>query len=400
MRSAMSAFLFPDAILPDLPHVDILETMVGAIFLVCLAAGNPLAEPAKLEEYGPYRALSVLVTGQQRYAIVEPLNSESLALDDLREQFGSNLEIRYAGQQRDFKAEESFFRSTDLGRTASDKKVSMILGEDFFAGKLVAIDYWEETIQVMGPGELSRAVEWLKAGSNEDEPTLLRVPLVKNEQDQWLTDQMRVDGEKWPLAVELLNILSDQYSPYEPAISSALWEQFDGTGIQRRAFWRNVSFGRQALPFFIGTWAKQSKDIPGPTGSFAARDLGSRRVLYDAAKHEVWYLPAGELEQACCLLSSQVFRFPVRVVGQELKVGRIPRFDDSSEEGLCSGGTVMALDSYSGKELVTDLLAGGDKRHKMVKDLVQRAKQRLTVEILCLDGQTRKIYVNSLLGGA
>lgn len=374
--------------------------MVGAIFLAWLNAANPMAEPAKLEEYGPYRALAIQVNGKTKYALVEPLNSESMALGDLQEEFGGNLEVRYAGQIRDFKAGEAFFRSSDLGRTPTDKKISMVLGDDFFANKLVAADFWNETIQILEPDSSTAALEWLKAGSGDDEPTVLRVPLAKNVDGLWLTDQFRVDGEKWPLALELFSVLSDQYSPYEPAKWAELWEQFAGSGIQKRAFWRKAEFGRQPLPFFIGTWAPQAKDIPGPTGTFTARDLGCRRVLLDTARHELWYLPAGELEQAACLLSSQVFRFPVKVVGQELKVGRVPRFEDGSGDGLCSGGTVLSLDTYTGAELVAALIAGGEKRQTLLKDLVQRSKQRLTVEILCPDGQKRKIYVNSLLDGA
>lgn len=374
--------------------------MVSALFAISSVAfgGGVVVDSGRLEEFGTYRALAVMMNGEERYAVVDPLNQESFAMTDVQEKFGEFLRVKYLGLERDMKVADTFYRESELPRSVSDKKVSMVLGEDFFEKKIVGLDYFNESMQVFEPGDVNEALAWLKAGSPDEEPTVMRFAMTKALEDVWLTDQLKVGGEKWPLMPLLLDSYSEQLSEYQPAKWGELWEQYGrGSQIYSRTFWRDVEFGGQPLPFFIGTWGKMDKDLPGLRGDFCVREFGSRRALYDSNKHEIWYTQSSTLEHVCAVLSSQVFRFPVRVVGKDLKIGRLPRFDDSSGDGLCSGGTVLSVEGYSGDELVTVLLAGGEKRQALVRDLVMRTKQRITVEVMCLDGKKRSVYVNSLL---
>jgi hypothetical protein len=361
-------------------------------------------EPVKLEEYGPYRAMPILINGQARYAVVEPLNFESHASSESEEEFGSRVQIKYAGQEKDLEVKDTFWRSDEVSRTVSDKRVSLFMGGDFFENRIVALDYWNETLQVFDSAKIADALTWLKAGSMDDEPTVIRLKLTKNELEDCVTDQFKYGLYKMTLFPVLLTSDMDQVSGQEPVKWGELWEQSVGDGeggvaTYRRGLWSDISLGGQVLPFFVGMWAQVDEELPGIDGSIAVRVLGSRRLFYDSTKNEIWFCQSSATEHMGAVLSAEVFRFPVRLTGGALRIGRIPRFDDASEEGLCSGGVITAVDSISGEELVKALGNGGDAQRAMVRDLVLRSRQRITVEVLCVDGKKRTIYVNSLLSG-
>ncbi|MFM9872345.1 MAG: hypothetical protein ACKVQS_02630 [Fimbriimonadaceae bacterium] len=360
--------------------------------------------PVKLEEFGPYRAMPILVNGQAQYAVVEPLNFESHASLEAEEEFGSRIQVKYAGQERDLEVKDTFWRSDEISRTVTDKRISLFMGTDFFEKRIVALDYWNETLQVFDSARVGDALTWLKAGSPDEEPTVIRVKLAKNELDDWVTDQFKYGLYKISLFPVLVTSDMDQRSGQEPLKWGELWDQGspDGDGgyvKYTRGLWKDISFGGQVLPFFVGTWAKADEKLPGVEGSIAVRELGSRRLFYDSTKGEIWFCQSSATEHMGAVLSSEVFRFPVRLTGGALRIGRIPRFDDSVEDGLCSGGVITAVDSISGEELVKALGSGGDAQRAMVRDLVLRSRQRITVEVLCVDGKKRTIYVNSLLSG-
>lgn len=360
--------------------------------------------PVKLEEFGPYRAMPILVNGQARYAVVEPLNFESHASSESEEDFGMRVQIRYVGLEKDLEVKDTFWRADEIPRTVSDKRVSLFMGSDFFEKRIVALDYWNETIQVFDPAQVGGALTWLKAGSPDDEPTVIRVKLVKNDLEDLVTDQFKYGAYKMSLFPVLVSSDMDQRSGQEPLKWGELWDQYsdDGEGgyvKYTRGLWKDINFGGQELPFFVGTWARTDEKLPGVAGSVSLRSLGSRRLFYDSSKNEVWFCQSSNTEHMGAVLSAELFRFPVRLTGGALRIGRIPRFDDLSEEGLCSGGVIIAVDSISGDELVKSLGNGGEAQRAMVRELVLKSRQRITVEVLCKDGKKRTLYINSLLSG-
>lgn len=367
--------------------------MVGSVVL----AQEPVFDPVKLEEFGSFRAMPIELNGQKRYAVVEPLNFESHAATETHEEFGETLVVKYAGLTHDLKVSDTFWRSDEIPRTVTDKKVALFMGSDFFAKNIVALDYWNETLQVFDPAQVGDALTWLKAGSPDEEPTVIRVKLVANEVEDLVTDQFKAGAFKMNLLPALLSSDMDQVSGQEPPKWGELWEQSAGDSVFVRGFWKDVMFGGQTLPFFVGTWGKVDEALPGVDGSLAVRILGSRRVLYDGVKKEIWFTQSSNTEHMGAVLSAEVFRFPVRLTGGVLRIGRIPRFDDASEEGLCSGGVITAVDNISAEELGKALGNGGEAQRAMVRDLVMRSRQRITVEVECVDGKKRTLYINSLL---
>ncbi len=363
---------------------------------------DPVYEPVKLEAFGPYRAMPIELNGQRRYAVVEPLNFESHAATETQEEFGSSLQVRYAGLSYDLKVEDTFWRSDELSRTVTDKRISVFMGSEFFADRIVALDYWNETLQVFEPAKVNDALTWLKAGSPDEEPTVIRVKLTKTELEDNVTDQFKVGAFKMSLMPTLLSSEMELMSGQEPSKWGELWDMAYGDGeggysTYVRGLWKDVVFGGQALPFFAGTWGKVDENLPGNAGSLAVRVLGSRRLLFDPIKNEIWFTQSTNTEQMGAVLSSDVFRFPVRLTGGALRIGRIPRFDDSIDDGLCSGGVITAVDEYSSEELMKALGNGGEAQRAMVRDLIMKSRQRITVKVKCRDDKERTLYINSLL---